>query len=102
MNSPEQPNLLDDLPSADNFPEPGQQTPSHLATVEDADDEGDNNLTKKSIPIQYVEPFPGPTGEALRREKTRLELLQKIQESEVKTSWEPFASRAEWESVEWL
>jgi hypothetical protein len=101
INSPD-PNLLDDLPHANYYPEPGQQTPSFRATVEDADDEDDSNLTKESGPVRYVEPFPGPAGEASRQEKTRFEVLQQIQESEGKTLWEPFASRAEWGLAEWL
>jgi hypothetical protein len=105
--SPE-PSFLDDLPNADlmdilndadDFLEPGQQTPSHRATVEVGDDnEDDYNPT----PLRYVEPFPGPAGEPLRREKTRFEMLQEIQKSEEKSPWEPFSSREEWGLAEWL
>ena len=68
--------MLDDLPHDDYYPEPGQQTPSFQATVEDADDEDGSNLTKESGPVRYVEPFPGPAGEASRQEKTQFEVLQ--------------------------
>jgi hypothetical protein len=107
INSPE-PNLLDEIPDADlmnilndadDFLEPGQQTPSGRATAEVADDNEDDYNPSS---IRYVEPFPGSAGEPLRREKTRFELLQEIQKSEVKGPWEPFSSREEWGLAEWL
>lgn len=88
INSPEpNSNSLDDFPNAD-FDDTNNQ-----ANVEDADERDDN---------RYVEPFPGLAGEALRPEKTRFEIWQEIQQLEGKTPWEPFASREEWELVEWL
>jgi hypothetical protein len=111
INSPE-PSLLDDIPNvdltdADTFiphPEPRQQTPSHQAaqaTVEDPDDEDADDLATKSYK-RYVEPFPGPAGEALRQEKTHFEVLQRKQQLDQKNPWEPFASREEWGLVGWL
>ena len=113
ISSPE--HLLDDLPNvepthwhtlnnADNFKfsEPCQQTPSCRATVEDENDDNENNPMTKSTHIRYIESFPGLTGEALRQEKTRFEVLQQIQEMDAKAPWEPFASRAEWGLAEWL
>ena len=94
------PDLTHTLNDADNFPELEQQTLSDRAWQATIDDEDGNDLT--STPIRYVEPFPGPAGEASRHEKTRFEVLQQIQESEVKAPWEPFASRAEWGLAEWL
>jgi hypothetical protein len=100
-NSPE-PTLLDELPNADlimmqndadNFP------PSYQATLEVADDNEDE---RNPTPIRYVEPFPGPAGEPLRREKTRFQILQEIQKSELKGAWEPFSSREEWGLAKWL
>lgn len=101
--SPE-PGMLD-FPNADlahdvdNFPEL-EQTLSDRAWRTTIDDEDGNDPT--STRIRYVEAFPGPAGEASRQEKTRFEVLQQIQESEVKAPWEPFASRAEWGLAEWL
>lgn len=88
------------LVAEDNYippPEPRQGSPSRRATVEDADDEDDASDQK-----QYIEPFPGPAGEALRRAKTSFEILQQTQQLEGKTPWEPFANKAEWELAAWL
>ena len=88
------------LVAEDNYippPEPHQGSPSWRATVEDADNE-DGACDHK----RYIEPFLGPAGEALRREKTSFEILQQEHQSEGKVSWEPFANKAEWELVVWL
>jgi hypothetical protein len=109
INSPEPSFPDDDLPNAnltdaDNFippPEPCQQTPTCQAAQAVLEDADDSDLATKSHK-RYVEPFPGPAGEALRQEKTNFEVLLQKQELEGKNPWEPFASKAEWGLVEWL
>jgi hypothetical protein len=107
INSPESSSLDDsDLPH-DNPDLPNDEPmdywgdDNNQGNVEDADDRlGDeDNLAS---PKRYVEPFPEPAGVALRREKTRFENLLERQQLEEKAPWEPFASRTEWELVEWL
>jgi hypothetical protein len=103
INSPE-PNLnppdlnppvdLPDPDPAQNFDDANNQ-----ANVDEVDDSDDVDLAP---PKRYVEPFPGPAGDALRREKTGFETLEGVQRLEGKPPWEPFASRAEWELAEWL
>ena len=93
-NSPE-PSLVDD----NNFitpPEPRQESQSPRA---DADNEDD---LRASDHQRYIEPFPGPIGEALRQAKTSFEILQQTQQLEGKPPWEPFANRAEWGLAAWL
>jgi hypothetical protein len=64
--------------------------------------QGTPDVIDQSTPKRYIEPFPGPAGEALRPEKTRFEILQRTQQLAGKPPWEPFADRAEWGLAEWL
>ena len=74
------------------------ETDNHRANVAVEEDQ----LGEDDKPRRYIEPFAGPAGVALRREKTRFERLREIQRSEGKDPWDPFASRSEWGLVEWL
>ena len=98
INSPEPSFLDEELP----YPNPTLDfdAADNRADVEEVDDDSDN--IDQATPKRYVEPFPGPAGDALRQEKTRFEILEGVQQMEGKTSWEPFASRAEWQLAEWL
>lgn len=99
FGSPE-PILVDDFPNADlpyDLPYVFENTDDQ-ANVEDPDENDQPN--KK--PKRYVEPYPDPAGQALRREKTRFEIMQDTQRCHGVSPWTPFASRDEWELVEWL
>ena len=90
--------LEPELEPSNNFippPEPCQGTPSLEANVEPEDKASDKDQ-------QFIEPFPGHTGEALRWVKTSFEYLQQKQQLEEKTPWKPFANKPEWELAEWL
>lgn len=98
VNSPE-PCVPDDhLPNLNPDPTHDFDVDNNQTNAEEADDGNSDPLTPK----RYVEPFPGPAGDTLRREKTRFEILEEQQKLEGKAAWEPFASRAEWELAEWL
>lgn len=91
--------LLDDRDLPDltyNFDD--NRLGAHLG---DADDRDERNVHLAKL-RRYIEPFPGPAGDALRREKTRFEILKENQLLDGKPPWEPFASREEWGLVQWL
>jgi hypothetical protein len=93
-NSPE-PNILDNLLNEAN----------DRANVEEAannGDETDGDETDPATPKRFIEPFPGTAGGTLRQETTQFEVLEREQRLEGMAPWELFASRVEWELVEWL
>lgn len=100
INSPE-PSLLDDLPNPDPTLARNLEDADNSANVEDsyAGDGIDDDL---ETPKRYVDPFPELAGDALRRERTRFEILEGEQHLKAKTPWEPFANKTEWGLVEWL
>ena len=84
----------------DDFVLPSPPSPPRKATVEDVEDEGETYPRTKSD--RFVESYPGPAGEGLRKSKTRYEAWFENQEREGKNSWDPFASEEEWALTMWL
>jgi hypothetical protein len=67
------------------------------------DVEQDEGLTDPTRAFnRYVEAWPGDAGLGIRKSRTQFEEWLKIQESEGKNPWEPFASKDEWALAEWL
>ncbi|GLB43865.1 putative zn-finger domain-containing protein [Lyophyllum shimeji] len=64
----------------------------HVEEVEDKDASG----------VRYVEPYPRPVAEPLRKGKTAFETLLETQVAEGKEAWAPFESEEEWELATWL
>jgi len=94
-----EPSVLDnDLPNPYDFNN-SNQLEANIEELEEADNRED---TDPATPNRYIEPFPGPAGEALTQEKTRFENWEGELRLEGKTPWDPFASRSEWELAQWL
>ena len=93
----EQGSLVNELEPADDFVFP---SPPRKPTVEEVEDEGETHPATKTD--RFVESFPGPAGQGLRKSKIRYEVWFENQQREGKNSWDPFASEEEWALTMWL
>jgi hypothetical protein len=76
-------------------PEPSSPNPSHRASVEDDEDNGDEAS-------RWIEEFPHPAGVPIEEGVSSFEEWRRDQVKKNELPWSPFESREEWELVQWL